>query len=58
MGKEQISEMECMLVVIYKKLDDVQRSMKGNSKLASISSYHDELKKEAQKVKVAVLKKS
>ena len=51
MAKQEITEIECMLVVLYKKLDDIQGKMKGSTKLASLSSYYQELKKEAQKVK-------
>ena len=43
-------EIIAMLTVIYKKLDTVERKMKGSSRLAPDQSYLDELRAEAQKI--------
>lgn len=52
--KTNITEFECMLVVIYKKLDDIENRLKGASKSASEKSYYDELKQKADKVRKAL----
>jgi hypothetical protein len=58
MEKIELSEIECMLVVLYKKLDDMERKAKGSTKIASLSSYHEELKEAAKKVKDSVAEKN
>jgi hypothetical protein len=57
MEKIELSEIECMLVVIYKKFDDMERKAKGSFKSAPLSSYYEELKKEADKVRESLEKK-
>lgn len=49
MEKISNTEIAYMLAVIYKKLDILERSVNGGSKLASLKSFYSELRELARK---------
>ncbi|HMJ47381.1 MAG TPA: hypothetical protein VK498_08625 [Ferruginibacter sp.] len=57
MKKEEISEIECMLVVIFKRLEGIEKKLGNGFRSAPLSSYYTELKRDAQKVRESVEKK-
>ena len=50
MNEYQYQEIIAMLTILYKKMDKIERSMKGSSRMTSDQTYLDELRKEAQKI--------
>ncbi len=49
--EEKFIQLECMMTVIYKKLDDIESKMGGGSRSAPLSSYYNELIRDAQKLR-------
>lgn len=47
---EDLELIKAELIVIYKRLDDLEHRVKGGSRMASLKTYADELEREAQKV--------
>jgi len=52
MEKEQYEELLAMLIVVYKKLDELESKVKGGINLKSAQSYLKELRKEASKISI------
>ena len=47
--QELLKQILANQVVIYRRLEEIEKAIKGGSRSASIKSYVDELKKEADK---------
>jgi hypothetical protein len=50
MDKIKHQEIIAMLTVLYKKLDKIERSMRGSTRMTSDQTYLNELRKEADKL--------
>lgn len=50
MEKISNNEIAAMLVVIYKRLEDIEYKIKGGFRSAPINSYLEDLRKHAQEV--------
>lgn len=50
MEKFSLNEIVAMLAVIYKKIDNLEHKLKGSFRSASMDTYLEELKREADKI--------
>lgn len=50
--KELLENVLARQVIIYKKLDVIEKKMNGTTRLADIQSYADELDREASNVRI------
>lgn len=48
MDEEKLKEIEMMIAIVYKRIDDFERKEQGGWRSASMSSYLEELRKKAQ----------
>ena len=52
MDEYSIRDVVAMLVVLYKRIEDLEYEIKGGFRSASMETYLMELKKEAHKIKL------
>jgi len=50
MTEKQYNEIVAMLAVLYKKIDKLENKANGQTRIASLHTYLDEIKKEAKEI--------